>query len=320
MCDIIKDCISVIVPVYNVEKYLGRCIESIIGQTYHNIEIILVDDGSTDDSLSICKEYAIKDDRIKIIHKENAGVSSARNVGLKNTKGEFITFVDSDDYIKLTCFEKMINGIKNNDVDMVVVGWEDEEGILGYINKNIDIDSKKIYMQDEISNLNFFHTVWGHLFKRINIKGQLFDEELIYGEDTLFAVQSFYKKNNQLLVIGEPLYVYMISRENSATNLSSNKKNMSLIKAYNEISFLVKPYKEMYVSAKNIEKDYCFTIYLKLLKNGYKNDKKHYYFLKYELFKLRLQGYRPKNKLENLVEILYIYFYPVFQYYLKIKK
>ena len=199
MCDFIKDCISVIVPIYNVEEYLGRCIESIINQTYQNIEIILVDDGSTDNSLSICKEYAIKDRRINIIHKENAGVSSARNIGLKKSKGEFVTFVDSDDYVKLTCFEKMIRGIKNNDVDMVVVGWEDEGGNPGWIS---DTSYKKIYGQDEISSLDFFLTVWGHLFKKINLKDQYFDEKIFYGEDTLFTFQSFYKKkNNKLLII-----------------------------------------------------------------------------------------------------------------------
>ncbi len=320
MCDFIKDCISVIVPVYNVEKYLNRCIESIINQTYQNIEIILINDGSTDNSSIICDEYAEKDARIKVIHKKNGGVSSARNVGLKNAKGEFITFVDSDDYIKLTCFEKMANGIKNNDVDMVVVGWEDEESNLGWVNKHIDINCQKKYIQNEILSLDFFLTVWGHLFKRINISKQFFNEELFYSEDTLFTVQSFYKKkNNKLLVIGEPLYVYITNRDDSAVNKPFNKKHISFIKAYNSIIAIVKSYKKMLRNVKKRKKDECFIIYSKLLKKGYKNNRRYYYFLKYELFKLRLQGYKPKNRKENLVEILYIYFYSFFKYYLESK-
>ena len=95
-----KDLISVIVPVYNVEKYLNKCLDSIISQTYTNLEIILIDDGSTDNCGKICDEYASKDKRIKVIHKENAGVSSARNYGIQCATGDWIMFVDSDDWIE----------------------------------------------------------------------------------------------------------------------------------------------------------------------------------------------------------------------------
>ena len=91
--------ISVIVPVYNVEKYIGECIKSIINQDYENIEIILVDDGSNDKSGEICDEYTLKDKRVKVIHKENGGVSSARNRGIESSTGEYIAFVDGDDYV-----------------------------------------------------------------------------------------------------------------------------------------------------------------------------------------------------------------------------
>ena len=100
------DLISVIVPVYNVENYIAQCIESVIKQTYTKFEIILVNDGSKDNSGKICDEYALKDERIKVIHKENAGVSSARNVGIKQSKGQWITFIDSDDWV-----EEKYNGI-----------------------------------------------------------------------------------------------------------------------------------------------------------------------------------------------------------------
>lgn len=99
--------ISIIVPVYNVEKYLKECIDSVISQTYKNLEIILVDDGSTDKSGEICDEYSKKDSRIKVIHKENGGLSDARNVALDIAKGEYIGFVDSDDYVEKDMFETL---------------------------------------------------------------------------------------------------------------------------------------------------------------------------------------------------------------------
>ena len=112
--------ISIIVPVYNVEKYLHRCVDSILNQTYRNLEIILVDDGSPDRSGEICDEYAAKDGRIRVIHQENRGLSGARNAGLDICKGEYIAFVDSDDYIEPDMFQQLFTGI--NDVDLCGCG------------------------------------------------------------------------------------------------------------------------------------------------------------------------------------------------------
>ncbi len=108
--------LSVFVPVYNVELYLRRCLDSIINQTYKNLEIILVDDGSTDSSGIICDEYAKKDTRIKVLHKENGGVTSAKSVGVENATGDYITFVDGDDYIKLTAYETLLACANNADI------------------------------------------------------------------------------------------------------------------------------------------------------------------------------------------------------------
>ena len=113
------DKVSIIVPVYNNEEFLDKCLKSIINQTYKNLEIILINDGSKDNSLKIMKDYAIKDTRIIIIDKKNEGVSKARNDGIKKATGQYITFVDSDDYIDLTQIEEMYNAIKKNKVDVV---------------------------------------------------------------------------------------------------------------------------------------------------------------------------------------------------------
>lgn len=117
--------ISVIVPVYNVEEYLDRCVESIVCQTYSNIEILLIDDGSDDHSGNMCDRWAQKDSRIRVFHKKNGGLSSARNLGLKNIMGGFVTFVDSDDYIDLDMYETMMKAM-NEDVDVVSCGTVSE--------------------------------------------------------------------------------------------------------------------------------------------------------------------------------------------------
>ena len=115
--------ISIVVPIYNVEKYVKKCIESLIKQTYKNIEIILVDDGSTDSSAEIIDEYANKDSRIIAIHQKNKGVSSARNTGLKAARGEYIGFVDPDDYVDCQMYEVMVNKLQASLADLVVCGY-----------------------------------------------------------------------------------------------------------------------------------------------------------------------------------------------------
>ena len=117
-----NELISVIVPIYNVEKYLERCLDSIIKQTYKNLDIILVDDGSIDNSTKICDEYVKKDSRIKVIHKENGGLSDARNVGIDNSDGKYICFIDSDDYIELDMIENLYDGIVKNNANICCCG------------------------------------------------------------------------------------------------------------------------------------------------------------------------------------------------------
>ena len=114
-----NDIISVVIPVYNVEKYLGECIESVINQTYSNLQIILIDDGSTDSSGIICDQYADKDKRITVVHQENAGAGAAKNRGLDLVKGKYFSIIDSDDYIELNMYEKMLDYINKFKVDIV---------------------------------------------------------------------------------------------------------------------------------------------------------------------------------------------------------
>ena len=132
--------VSIIVPVYNVEKYLSKCLESLINQTLKDIEIICVNDGSTDNSLSILKEYANKDSRIKIIDKQNEGVSVARNTGIEVATGEYLIFVDSDDYLVENACEKALNTIEHNNSDICIFGHYDlvdEKLVKSSVNKDI---------------------------------------------------------------------------------------------------------------------------------------------------------------------------------------
>ena len=115
--------ISIIVAIYNVDQYLEQCIDSIINQSYKNLEIILVNDGSTDNSKNICDYYSEIDKRIKVVHKKNGGVSSARNTGIDIATGDYIAFVDSDDYLELNMYETMINNLEQNQCDMGVCGY-----------------------------------------------------------------------------------------------------------------------------------------------------------------------------------------------------
>ena len=112
--------VTVIIPIYNVEKYVRQAIESAINQTYQNIEIILVDDGSTDSSRTICDEYKLKDNRIKVVHKKNGGLSDARNAGLENSTGEYLMFLDSDDFLEIDAVENMYKEISQKDADYVI--------------------------------------------------------------------------------------------------------------------------------------------------------------------------------------------------------
>ena len=126
-----KPMISVIVPVYNVESYLARCVDSILTQTYQNLEVILVDDGSKDNSGVICDDYARRDSRVNVIHKENGGLSSARNAGIEAAGGEYLAFVDSDDWIEPDAYERLLSAMQKHAAKLVVGGRYDVDGATG---------------------------------------------------------------------------------------------------------------------------------------------------------------------------------------------
>lgn len=212
--------VSVVVPIYNVEDYLEKCINSIINQTYQNLEIILVDDGSTDRSPSICNEWGEKDDRIVVIHKENGGLSSARNAGLKVATGEYIMFEDSDDWLELNAVEKCVERIEKDESDLVVFGYKkiSENGeIIGdftFGNVTYTKDEMTSQLHRRILEMSFGYA-WNKLYRLSIIKnsGVVNDGNIIDREDLFFNLQLY----KYLGVISYLDYVgyYYLQRNNS---------------------------------------------------------------------------------------------------------
>jgi len=185
--------ISVIVPVYNTGKYLSKCLDSIISQTFSDFELLLVDDGSSDNSGKICDEYAEKDDRISVFHKENRGVSSARNLGLDKANGKWICFIDSDDYVKPAYLQYLIEN-ENENVDIIVGGWQPV--FEGKLEKSVQF-RKKEYSGAEFKNVFKEMNVagyaqpWSRLYRGQIIKenNMTFDHNLSLSEDRIFFYQ-----------------------------------------------------------------------------------------------------------------------------------
>ena len=230
----VKPKISVIIPVYKVEEYFERCVCSLVRQTYENIEIILVDDGSPDNCPTLCDKYAEEDARIKVIHKINGGLSDARNAGIREASGEYILFVDSDDYIDLDACEKFIQVIGDNKPDIVVGNARriEIDGRVSLIQHKIETNgfmvSGKYYLKKELAIETMIMAAWLNLYNRDFIKAN--GLEFKYGilhEDEQFTPRVFLKAN---YVIGTNIlfYNYQI-REGSITkskDLTKNAENL----------------------------------------------------------------------------------------------
>ena len=222
-----EDTITIIIPVYNCQEYLDRCIKSVANQSYKNLEIILVDDGSTDDSGKICDKWKVIDSRISVIHKTNGGVSSARNIGIAKANGKYIGFVDSDDYCEEDMYLKMVNAIKNSGNDMVYCDI--------YKNRSYEMigNKEEITPIERIKEIYpYGAAMWNGLYKSKIIKEIKFNEEIYYGEDLLFLTEYLKLCKKNIKHLKEPLYNYCVN-EGSIT-LKSDRET-ALKKYYNYI-------------------------------------------------------------------------------------
>ena len=227
---------SIVIPVFNTEKYLRRCIDSVLAQTYFNIEIILIDDGSTDSSGEICDFYAAIDKRIKVFHQNNKGVSVARNNGISNASGEYILFVDSDDWLELDMLETMLINVNRTKHQLIACNaFRDNDSTKKIMDEEIE--------QDEILNFeelgrcdkrgtSIMNGPWGKLYnlKLIKENGLKFNEQISFGEDKLF-VFSYTKLVEETVCIAKPYYHYFC-REDSVMNEELSEKHFQMFQVY----------------------------------------------------------------------------------------
>ena len=215
--------VSIIVPIYAVEKYLPKCIESLMNQTYRDIQIILVDDGSPDGCGAICDTYAAKDSRIQVIHQQNSGVSAARNAGLLRAKGEYIGFVDPDDWVAPEMYESMFQAIQREKVDLAICGYDYyyEDGCIDEkrrykVQKDEKITQKEVMYRFSDMPPSIRHGVCNKLFKKNLLHNMKFKVGLHSSEDVLF-LNEYVGKIKSAVVVHQPYYKNLV-RQGSATH------------------------------------------------------------------------------------------------------
>lgn len=249
--------ISIVVPVYNVKPYLKNCIRSILNQTYKNLEIILVDDGSTDGSGEICDEFLDVDKRIRVFHKENGGLSDARNYGIKQSRGSLIGFIDSDDFIDKNMYQILYKNMKDTNADISICNhkiiWSTEE-VKTIANNIYEVFSPREALQIILSNKKFHSNAWDKLYKKSLFNDIEYPVGMIY-EDiaTTYKLISKSKK----IVYSPYIGYYYFQREGSIIHSGFNENQMDMIRAYenmiqylqNDFSDLTNNATAMYVNA-----------------------------------------------------------------------
>jgi len=271
-----NELISVIVPVYNVEPYLKKCIESIINQTYNNLEIILVDDGSFDKSGEICDEYASIDSRIKVIHKENGGLSSARNAGINAASGEYLAFVDSDDWIETDMYELLYKSIKENNTALSCGGRYD-----------VYLNEKKAglcpHEENKISSKEMILKIFETKECDVSFCDKLFHKSLL--ESIRFPVGEINEDEAIIFsvvcdldfvsLVNKPFYNYN-HRENSITTSEFNNKKMVVLKnARNTLKITTNKFPDIEIQAKRYFSKKVFAL-LSMIAFSSKNTRKEF--------------------------------------------
>lgn len=267
-----NDLISVIVPVYNVDSYLRECLDSILEQTYRNIEVIVVDDGSTDGSSSICDEYAKIDNRIVVTHQENGGPSSARNAGVALAKGKYIAFVDSDDVVSKRILEILSDIIKENDCDISVCQMTENQNEIGQKKKLVlerfDFKEavKQILIEDKLNT-----SACAKLFKRELFDGVIFPEGLIY--EDFAKIYKVLLKAKKITLCNLPLYYYRDNKM-SITKKDFDETRMQYFAVSNQVKEEIKgEYPDVEQLITNRETRYAISFYKQISEIGYKNEK-----------------------------------------------
>lgn len=265
--------ISIIVPVYNVEKYIEKCILSIINQTFNNFELILINDGSKDKSGEICDYYKKKDNRITVIHKSNTGVSNSRNEGLKIAKGKYIMFIDPDDYVEKDICLYLYNLISKNETDIVICSYKElinnkiteksYSGELSTIKKDIALE---LFFSNQSPIAPTY--MWNKIFRRELFDSIKFLEQIHFMEDSIMNINLILNTDKDILFFDYPLYFYN-NRLGSAVN-GFNKKRMTAFDAVEYIHNISKnishKYYKMYIP---IYTKVCLDIIHRIISNNF---------------------------------------------------
>lgn len=257
--------VSVIIPAYNVEQYVERCVYSVTKQTYRNLEIILVDDGSTDCTGIICDKLANEDNRISVIHKTNGGLSDARNAGIDVSRGEYISFVDSDDYIASDMLEHMMNAMCETDISMVVVGfWKQFGDAREYCGPTTErVVSSEEALKDIYIGHEIYPASWNKLYRRALFINNRFAVGMINEDSEI--ITKLLMECNRVALVSKPLYIYMI-REGSITQSSFSSKDYNGIKAYRTaVDVCKKRKKSLLPYARYYETSRIYNTYIELV-------------------------------------------------------
>lgn len=317
------DIVSIVVPVYNVEKFLKECLDSICTQTYTNLEIILIDDGSTDSSGKICDDYAKLDKRIKIFHNKNYGVSYSRNLGIKEANGKYIVFIDSDDVIESNYIEISVEMIKKDNSDIVIVAHDIIDELLNK-KEYLTLPDTSIltgkFKDDYYYLANYLITPWGKLYKLDIIKyfSIYFPEDFVVSEDRIFNYM-YFKFINKYTFINKLLYHYFrrgnisLSKNMTQETFIANVKRLEIQKNFfwnfgiknkekiliNDIIYLLKAYIP-------VEKENKYNFYKKRVKLINKILKNEYEVMnkKIKNKKVKILIYLLKN---NYIFPIYVY-------------
>lgn len=309
--------ISVIVPVYKVEKYLRKCVESIQNQTYADLEIILVDDGSPDNCGKICDELATEDKRIKVIHQRNAKQAAARNHGMDyvlggctNSENHYIAFVDSDDTIDCRMYETMVEMMESGEYDLAICGHqivkEDEEPVLCSISTKKDLDESGIW--DKVfGHLN--NAVWNKLYKASLLDEIRFPIGMIHGEDLIFNIEYISKCQKAVIYSGEFYHYY--KRSGSITTGGFSESKLMEITSKDEAKKLVTRYHPAQLENAEL---YCFRARMNVMRAIYKAGKQNSYrnqIIEYTSFvRENHSKVRAKLKLKESIEFYIHRFFP----------
>lgn len=291
------DLVSIVVPIYNVQHYLKKCIDSIVHQTYTNLEIILVDDGSPDQCGQICDDYAVKDNRIQVIHKENGGLSDARNCGMSLATGEYITFIDSDDFIHPRFIEVLLKVAQDKCADIVVGDFQLFQEDDAYHDKVIsedDIDKAQILCSDQLYDDAFLKretvrltVAWGKIYQRKLWDGIQYPIGKIH-EDT-FTTYKLMERANRVVYLKEPLYYWRENPDSITRGKFTTKHLLGLDAFIEQIEHFCELGKQRYVEiVYEAYKDWFFWCYNEMQKSGidYKKELKPYYVYMRQYVKL----------------------------------